>query len=169
MTDQTDYNDASSNKWLMVLPFDLNLVARKVTDFEIPGVSADGTIGPRVSSSTMMIIPADTIFFDPVVYTFIVDESYENYITLMSKLLNTPKSQADQIFFDFTVMPLSNTGRPTGVEFVYMNAMLSNMSTISLENNASVKTLTCTVTLKFENMKILRNGVVVADTSSSKI
>lgn len=162
----SDPNDASSSKWMMILPIGkgLELVANKTTDFEVPGMSADGTIGPRVGS-TMLVVPADTIFFDPITFTFIVDESYENYIAIAGHLVRTPKLETSEIFFDVTIKPLTNTGRDTGLEFIFMDTMLANLSAVSLDNNASVKTLTCTATLKFQNLKIMKGALVVVDSS----
>lgn len=159
-------NDASSDSWLLILPFgDLRLIARKTTDFDMPGVNAEGTIGPRFGGVATFNVSSDTVYFDPVVFTFIVDENYKNYNAMLARILRTPKMEMEEVYFQFTVVPLSNTKKDMNVSYTYLDATLSNLSTVSLDTTAGVKTLTCTATFKFGGMILMENGQVIVDTT----
>lgn len=156
-------NEASSDNWLMVLPQDLNLVTNKITDFEVPGVSIDGTVGPRAGgSATMMQIIGDTLSFDPATFTFLVDEDYSNYISVLSRMVKAPYSESDDVIFDVEISLLNNRGAVgEAIVFKYIGVRFVNLSSISLDTNAQVKTLTCTVTFQFQDIEIYRGGTLV--------
>lgn len=163
-TQKRDPNDAASDKWLLMLPGGLSLVSNKTTDFDLPGVNADGTVGPRGGGSMMLPIQGDTITMDPVVFTFIVDESYSNYIEVLKLLVSQIRGTETEYLFDCTVMPLSNRGRDQGIEFNFLNCRVSNISTVTLDTLANVKTLTCTMTIITAGLQIKNGGTIVVST-----
>ena len=163
MVDKFVPNDASSDKWVMVLPFDLQLVTNKVSDFEIPGLSIDGTIGPRAgNSATMFQISGDTVSFDPSTFTFVVDEDYTNYIAVAKRMLETPYKDTSDVVMDIEISLLNNRGSSkSGVVIKYIGARFVNLSSVSLDTNAQVKTLACTVTFQFQDMEMYKGGKLV--------
>lgn len=163
-TNRRDPNDAASDKWLLVLPSGLSLVSNKTTDFDIPGVNADGTVGPRGGGSSMLSVPGDTVTWDPIVFTFIVDETYANYIEVLRLLLKQINGTEDEYLFDCTVMPLSNRGKAQGIEFNYLNCRVSNLSTVTLDVNANIKTLTCTMTVILGGFQIKKGDTILVTT-----
>lgn len=164
---KVDPNEAASDKWALVLPGGLNLVARKTTDFDLPGFNADGTIGPKGGGDTMISIPADTIMFDPFVFTFLVDETYSNYIEVVKRIIASVRAENEDLFFDAIVMPLTNRGKDQGLTFEYINSRITNMSTVTYDTDAQVRSLTCTMTMMFENFRIRKNGNIVLSTIKS--
>lgn len=159
-----DPNDASSDKWLLLLPNGLGLVSNKTTDFDLPGINTDGTIGPRGGSPNMLSIPSDTLTWDPIVFTFIVDETYANYIEIIKMQFAQLTKEEHEYLFDCTVSPLSNRGRDQGLEFNYLDCRISNVSTVALDTTANVKTLTCTMTMTAGGFQIRQNGIIVVST-----
>lgn len=163
-TVKRDPNDAASDKWLLLLPGGLSLISNKTTDFDLPGVNTDGTVGPRGGASNMLSIPSDTLTWDPIVFTFIVDETYSNYIEVLKLQFSQLTGDEHTYLFDCTVMPLSNRGRDQGLEFNYLDCRVSNISTVALDTTANVKTLTCTMTLISGGFQIRKDGKVVVST-----
>lgn len=163
-TQRRDPNDAASDKWLLMLPGGLSLVSNKTTDFDLPGINTDGTVGPRGGSSNMMSIPSDTLTWDPIVFTFIVDESYSNYIEIIKLQFAQLFESEKEYLFDCTVSPLSNRGRDQGLEFNYLDCRISNVSTVALDTTANVKTLTCTMTMISGGFQIKKDGKIVVTT-----
>ena len=163
-----DPNDASSDKWLLVMSTGLKLLGRKVNSFDLPGINADGTIGPKGGGNTLMQVPSDTIIFDPIVFTFIVDETYENYIAAVKQVLMAVTSgEFRDVFFDVDIVPLNNRRKDINLTFKYMNARATNISTVSYDTNADVRTLTCTMTIMFEDFKIMRGEEILVSTLKS--
>lgn len=163
-TQRRDPNDAASDKWLLMLPGGLSLVSNKTTDFDLPGINTDGTVGPRGGSSNMLSVPSDTLTWDPIVFTFIVDESYANYIEIIKLQFAQLFESESEYLFDCTVAPLSNRGRDQGLEFNYLDCRISNVSTVALDTTANVKTLTCTMTMVSGGFQIRKDGKVVVTT-----
>jgi len=156
-------NDTSSDKWILILSEDLKLVGNKVNDFDLPGINADGTIGPRGGGNTMLNIPGDTLTFDPITFTFKVDEDYTNYIQALKYLIDNVKSYDP--FREVVVMLLDNMNQPSGTEFRYSGSRASNLGGISLDVNATIRTLSCTITIMFQEFEISKNGVVVVSSN----
>ncbi len=158
-------NDAASDKWRLVIDSELELFTSKVNDFEMAGFGMDGTIGPRSGPNSMLNIQGDTITFDPMTFTFVVDEDFSNYIEVVKRLF---QNATDDPYFDVSVGLVGNTNKDLGINFTYMNSRVSNISGVSRDTNASIKTLTCTATFIFEGLKITKEGVVVLDSTANQ-
>lgn len=145
-------NDASSDKWMLSIggtkrnyPF----FTKKVTGFSIPGCSAQGEEGPKNRGEFMLDIKADTVMFEPLSFTFVVDEDYTNYKLLRKWLMdNAAVNIAERE--DISVMLLNNQGKPQGVEMLFSNSRPINIGDIELDTTGASPSLLCTVTFKYE-------------------
>lgn len=164
---QIDPNEASSDKWLLTMPGNLQLMSAKATNFDLPGFNAEGTVGPKGGFDTLLPIPGDTITFDPMVFTYLVDEGYENYIQVASKLVDNVRKEPSELFFDCSIIPLNNRGNDQKLEFRYQDCRVTGISTVAYDNTAGIRALTCTVTIQFGNFQIYKNGIIRLSTNKS--
>lgn len=145
-------NDASSDKWVLAIggtSRKYSFFTKKVTGFPIPGISAQGEEGPKNRGEFMLDIKADTILFEPLSFTFVIDEDYTNYRLLRKWMMdNAAKNIADRE--DISVTLLNNQGKVQGVEMTFNGARPINLGDVELDTTGTMPVLTCTVTFKYE-------------------
>lgn len=142
-------NFAASDKWRCVVG-DLVLFSRRIHDFSVPGVYSEGIDGPS-PGDVMAQIPSERLTFDPVVFTFVVDEDWRNWESLFSWLVNN--ANADLIREqDIYIELLTNLNRPTGLKLLLQDSRPTALDNVMLDVDGEVPQLVCTVTFKFQKL-----------------
>lgn len=141
-------DNAASNKWMLSMggQRSLELMTRKTMNFEIPGISSEGSEGPRVGN-VMMDMGSDTIVHEPLMFTFIVDADYGNYKTIRQWMVENSKSGIMKRE-DATITLLNSRGQPQGVSLSYMGCRPTSLSAVTLDTIGE-PVLLCTVMLKY--------------------
>ncbi|WPJ72032.1 hypothetical protein DEEACLCL_00007 [Salmonella phage CRW-SP2] len=146
-------NFTASDKWRLTIG-DLILLSRSVHDFSVPGVFSEGIDGPA-PGSVMNPIPSERLTFDPVVFTFIIDEEWENWTQLYSWIVKNAESD-DATYKDITIDILNNLNRPIGLQFRLEECRPTALDNVLLDVDGEVPQLVCTVTFKFLKMTPVR-------------
>lgn len=158
-----------NSRWLMVISDKdgkkLSLIAKDARDCTLPGHDLEGSRINGGGGSVFMDLMPDRISFRPVQFNFQVDEMLENYVAAL-QIAYAFISGKDP-YFDASVVALDTLGDPTGVEFIFTSCRISSMGDMDYDNVASNKNLTCNITLKYENLKVKVNGIVVLDISEN--
>lgn len=139
-------NFAASDKWRLTIG-DLVLLSRSIHDFSIPGVYSEGIDGPS-PGSVLNSISSERMTFDPVVFTFIVDEEWRNW----EQLFNWIRSNAEgdiPVDKDITIELLNNLNRPVGLSLTMQDSRPTALDNVLVDVDGEVPQLTCTVTFKF--------------------
>lgn len=150
MTDTV--NDAISNRWMITMGVndigDFRLLTTRTQGFEIPGLSTGLVEVGRNRSRLNLNAGGDSLTQDPMSFTFVVDENWENY-RLCRKWLKTNAGKQLPIKSDLNVQLLDAAGKAiSSVEFTATDAMPTDLSAVSMdiESNALVCTITFTYT-----------------------
>lgn len=146
-------NFAASDKWRLSIG-DLVLVSRNIHDFSIPGLYSEGIDGPS-PGSVLVSIPSERITYDPVVFTFVIDEDWESWL----QLHNWIRSNVDldlPVSKDITIELLDNLNRPIGLTLVLEESRPTALDNVLVDVDAAVPQLVTTVTFKFQQMSPIR-------------
>ncbi|QZI90473.1 hypothetical protein MYOV003v1_p0149 [Vibrio phage 207E48.1] len=147
-------NDAASNNWSLIGADDkIKLVTLKTTGFSVPGMSTEGSTGPTLGGLLADIGP-DTIMFDPFTFVFIVDENYANYRKVFKWMKDNAKDSMPE-YIDIIVRLLNNQQEPQGVSIEFTTCRPTMLGDVTMDTVGGEKVLTCSVTLKFEDMDFI--------------
>lgn len=142
-------NNAASDKWRLTIG-DLVLVTRKVHDFSIPGVYSEGVEGPS-PGNILNQISSDRLTFDPLIFTFIVDEDWENWYQIYMWIVNNSKANIP-LEKDILVEMLDNQNRPVGMRIVIENSRPTAVDNVILDVDGDNPFLVTTVTFRYQQM-----------------
>uniref|UniRef100_A0AAU8KWP4 Tail completion and sheath stabilizer protein n=1 Tax=Serratia phage Kevin TaxID=3161161 RepID=A0AAU8KWP4_9CAUD len=140
-------NLAASDKWRCVVG-DLVLFSRRIHDFSIPGVYSEGIDGPS-PGETMFPIASERLTFDPVVFTFVIDEDWRNWESLISWIIGNVGKDVP-VEKDIYIELLTNLNRPTGLKLLLQDCRPTALDNVMLDVDGEVPQLVCTVTFKFQ-------------------
>lgn len=144
-----DPNLASSDKWRMMIG-DLVLLSRRVHDFSVPGIYSEGIDGPS-PGSVMTSFSSERLTFDPIVFTFTIDEKWKNWYVLFNWIKNNAESDLPREE-DIIIELLDNVNRPTGFKITAEYCRPTALDNVLLDVDAEVPRLVCTVTFKYQNL-----------------
>ena len=151
MTDKVQFknenpNFAASDKWRLVIG-DLILLSRSIHDFSIPGVYSEGIDGPS-PGNVLNSIPSERLTYDPIVFTFVIDEEWINWETLYNWIASNAAAD-DAVSRDITIDLLDNLGRPVGLSLQLIEARPTALDNVLVDVDGSTPQLTTTVTFKY--------------------
>lgn len=142
-------NFAASDKWRLSIG-DLVLVSRNIHDFSIPGLYSEGIDGPS-PGDVLVSISSERITYDPVVFTFVIDEDWKTWLALHNWIRSNVK--LDQpVSKDITIDLLDNLNRPIGLTLVLQESRPTALDNVLVDVDAAVPQLVSTVTFKFQEM-----------------
>lgn len=144
-----DPNLASSDKWRLMVG-DLVLLSRRIHDFSIPGIYSEGIDGPS-PGDTMLSIASERVTFDPVVFTFTIDESWYNWQTIYDWIRSNANKDLP-VTQDIIIELLDGLNRPTGFKLTMMESRPTALDNVLLDVDAEVPRLVSTVTIKYQDM-----------------
>lgn len=131
----------------------LSLFTRSVNGVGTPGITL-GTMGTSKTGAIPTLLLGDTLEFDNLPFTFIIDSEFSNYKTLYNKIYNlatdnTPVGEE----IDITLLD-SDGGEIGFTERMYYAhpVALSGFQLVSTGDGVNV--LTATVTFEFQDMRI---------------
>lgn len=143
-------NFAASDKWRCIVG-DLVLFSRRIHDFSVPGVYSEGIEGPS-PGDTLLQIPSERLTFDPIVFTFVIDEDWKNWESLYNWIVNNAGSDQPREQ-DIYIELLTNVNRPTGLKLLLENSRPTALDNVLLDVDGEVSQLVCTVTIKYQRMR----------------
>jgi len=119
---------------------------------ELPSITLEGLETPFRNGRTP--IPGDTISYQPLPVTFIVDHKLENYLELFNWICNNAH-QNELMWRDMTLSIFTN--RNTGnKQVIFKNVIPTNLT--GLEFNTQITTieyLTCSVEFVYQSFEII--------------
>lgn len=142
-------NLAASDKWRLMIG-DLILLSRRIHDFSVPGIYSEGIDGPS-PGDTLLSISSERVTFDPVVFTFTIDEDWVNWQTIYDWIRNNAGKDLPDTK-DIVIELLDNVNRPTGFKITLLEARATGLDNVLLDVDAEVPRLICTVTIKYQDM-----------------
>lgn len=146
-------NFAASDKWRLVIG-DLILLSRSVHDFSVPGIYSEGIDGPS-PGNVMNKIGSERVTFDPVVFTFVIDENWQNWQSIFDWIVGNSKADWP-VEKDITIQLLDNLNRPIGLTLILELSRPTSLDNVLLDVDAEVPQLTSTVTFQYVNMTYQR-------------
>lgn len=151
-----------NSRWLLILPTtetaNLTLSAVRANDCTLPGFDFDGgTMSGGSSPIFTDLLPAKFVA-QPINYTFLVDEKFENYIEVLKMAFSAFTPSKKNPYFDFTIKPLDTNGKDFGLDLKFIRGRILSVSPSNQDNNATLKYQTCTVSLKYESFEVILNG-----------
>lgn len=147
-------NFAASDKWRLTIG-DLVLLSRNIHDFSVPGVFSEGIDGPA-PGIVLNPIPSERVTYDPVVFTFVIDEEWENWMAIHEWIVNNAAAD-DATYKDITIEILNNLNRPIGLKFVLEECRPTALDNVLMDVDGEVPQLTSTVTFRFLKMTPVRS------------
>lgn len=155
MTSNVQFNNenpnfASSDKWRLSIG-DLVLLTRSIHDFSIPGVYSEGIDGPS-PGVVLSSISSERLTFDPIVFTFVIDEGWKNWLQLYTWIASNVEKD-DPLTRDITIELLDNLNRPIGLQLVLEDSRPTALDNVLVDVDAAVPQLVTTVTFKYQIMK----------------
>lgn len=149
-----DPNYAASDKWRLTIG-DLVLLTRSIHDFSIPGVYSEGIDGPS-PGNVLNSIPSERLTYDPIVFTFVIDEGWINWETIYNWI--SSNSSSDQaVSKDIMIDLLDNMNRPVGMQLLLEEARPTALDNVLVDVDAAVPQLVTTVTFKYLKMTPTRS------------
>lgn len=142
-------NFAASDKWRLSIG-DLVLVSRNIHDFSIPGLYSEGIDGPS-PGDVLVSIPSERITYDPVVFTFVIDEDWKTWLMLHNWIRSNVGKDLP-VSKDITIDLLDNLNRPIGLTLVLQDSRPTALDNVLVDVDAAVPQLVSTVTFKFQEM-----------------
>lgn len=139
-------NFAASDKWRLTIG-DLVLLSRNIHDFSIPGVYSEGIEGPA-PGSVLNSIPSERLTYDPIVFTFVIDESWYNWEQIYNWIASNAGSDL-AVSRDITIELLDNMNRPVGLQLLLEEGRPTALDNVLVDVDASVPQLVTTVTFKY--------------------
>lgn len=139
-------NFAASDKWRLVIG-DLILLTRSIHDFSIPGVYSEGIDGPS-PGSVLNSIPSERLTYDPIVFTFVIDEAWYNWETIYNWIASNAESD-NAVSKDITIDLLDNMSRPVGLSLRLEEARPTALDNVLVDVDGEVPQLVTTVTFKY--------------------
>lgn len=139
-------NYAASDKWRLTIG-DLVLLSRSVHDFSIPGVYSEGIDGPS-PGDVLNSIPSERLTYDPIVFTFVIDEDWVNWETVYNWIASNAGADI-AVSKDITIELLNNMNRPVGLQLLLEEARPTALDNVLVDVDASVPQLVTTVTFKY--------------------
>jgi len=144
-----DPNIASSEKWRLMIG-NLILLTRRIHDFSVPGIYSEGVDGPS-PGDVMYSISSERVTFDPVVFTFVIDESWYNWQTIYDWIRSNANKDLP-VTHDIIIELLDGVNNPTGFRIVLTEARATGLDNVLLDVDGEVPRLVCTVTIKYQDM-----------------
>ncbi|ATW66795.1 tail completion protein [Escherichia phage FEC14] len=139
-------NFAASDKWRLTIG-DLILLTRSIHDFSIPGVYSEGIEGPS-PGDVLNSIPSERLTYDPIVFTFVIDESWYNWEQIYNWIASNAGSDL-AVSRDITIDLLNNMNRPVGLQLLLEEARPTALDNVLVDVDAAVPQLVTTVTFKY--------------------
>ncbi|AEW24328.1 tail completion and sheath stabilizer protein [Salmonella phage barely] len=139
-------NFAASDKWRLTIG-DLVLLTRSIHDFSIPGVYSEGIEGPS-PGDVLNSIPSERLTYDPIVFTFVIDESWYNWEQIYNWIASNAGSDL-AVSRDITIDLLDNMNRPIGLQLLLEEARPTALDNVLVDVDAAVPQLVTTVTFKY--------------------
>ncbi|WNM70741.1 tail completion and sheath stabilizer protein [Salmonella phage Mansal] len=139
-------NFAASDKWRLTIG-DLLLLTRSIHDFSIPGVYSEGIEGPS-PGDVLNSIPSERLTYDPIVFTFVIDESWYNWEQIYNWIASNAGSDL-AVSRDITIDLLDNMNRPVGLQLLLEEARPTALDNVLVDVDAAVPQLVTTVTFKY--------------------
>ncbi|CAB5508899.1 Phage tail completion protein [Salmonella phage Se_EM3] len=139
-------NFAASDKWRLTIG-DLILLTRSIHDFSIPGVYSEGIEGPS-PGDVLNSIPSERLTYDPIVFTFVIDESWYNWEQIYNWIASNAGSDL-AVNRDITIDLLDNMNRPVGLQLLLEEARPTALDNVLVDVDAAVPQLVTTVTFKY--------------------
>ncbi|AXY85181.1 hypothetical protein M1Y69_003538 [Salmonella enterica] len=139
-------NFAASDKWRLTIG-DLVLLTRSIHDFSIPGVYSEGIEGPS-PGDVLNSIPSERLTYDPIVFTFVIDESWYNWEQIYNWIASNAGSDL-AVSRDITIELLDNMNRPVGLQLLLEEGRPTALDNVLVDVDASVPQLVTTVTFKY--------------------
>ncbi|AJQ20845.1 tail completion and sheath stabilizer protein [Salmonella phage bering] len=139
-------NFAASDKWRLTIG-DLILLTRSIHDFSIPGVYSEGIEGPS-PGDVLNSIPSERLTYDPIVFTFVIDESWYNWEQIYNWIASNAGSDL-AVSRDITIDLLDNMNRPVGLQLLLEEARPTALDNVLVDVDAAVPQLVTTVTFKY--------------------
>uniref|UniRef100_A0AAU8GIG1 Tail tube n=1 Tax=Salmonella phage vB_STmST313_KE31 TaxID=3161181 RepID=A0AAU8GIG1_9CAUD len=139
-------NFAASDKWRLTIG-DLILLTRSIHDFSIPGVYSEGIEGPS-PGDVLNSIPSERLTYDPIVFTFVIDESWYNWEQIYNWIASNAGSDL-AVSRDITIDLLDNMNRPIGLQLLLEEARPTALDNVLVDVDAAVPQLVTTVTFKY--------------------
>ncbi|AGY47792.1 tail tube protein [Salmonella phage Maynard] len=139
-------NFAASDKWRLTIG-DLVLLTRSIHDFSIPGVYSEGIEGPS-PGDVLNSIPSERLTYDPIVFTFVIDESWYNWEQIYNWIASNAGSDL-AVSRDITIDLLDNMNRPVGLQLLLEEGRPTALDNVLVDVDASVPQLVTTVTFKY--------------------
>lgn len=147
-------NFAASDKWRLTIG-DLVLLSRNIHDFSVPGIFSEGIDGPA-PGIVLNPIPSERVTYDPVVFTFVIDEDWENWIAIHEWMVSNAAAD-DATYKDITIEILNNLNRPIGLKLVLEECRPTALDNVLMDVDGEVPQLTSTVTFRFLKMTPVRS------------
>lgn len=139
-------NFAASDKWRLTIG-DLILLTRSIHDFSIPGVYSEGIEGPS-PGDVLNSIPSERLTYDPIVFTFVIDESWYNWEQIYNWIASNAGSDL-AVSRDITIDLLDNMNRPVGLQLLLEEGRPTALDNVLVDVDAAVPQLVTTVTFKY--------------------
>lgn len=147
-------NFAASDKWRLTIG-DLVLLSRNIHDFSIPGVYSEGIEGPS-PGSVLNSIPSERLTYDPIVFTFVIDEDWKTWEQIYRWIASNAASD-QAVSKDITIDLLNNLNRPIGLQLLMEEARPTALDNVLVDVDAAVPQLVSTVTFKYLMMTPVRS------------
>lgn len=150
------FNLATGGRWLMTSSDqNLRLFTATVTGLGMPGIDIGFMDGPRAGSDNMLFIAGDTLNYDLLNFTFVVDSQFKNYFSLFDKLHTIVKTSIPP-YEDLDITLLNNMGMDMKVGFRFVDATVFQLGGFQLiTNEEGEKYLVCTASFKFQRIEKL--------------
>lgn len=149
---------AASDKWrlssgLLFGEDKLKLMTQKMTDFNIPAVSSEGS-KLKVGDTKQIEIHGDSLYFGPLMFTFLVDKDYGNYKVLFNWMVqNAHAGFPEEV--DITVDLLDGQNRNQGVSMLFEQCRPVDLGDVLLDTSGATPRLVCTATFNYQDREFL--------------
>lgn len=142
-------NHAASDKWRLSVG-SLILFTRKIHDFSVPGVYSEGLEAPS-PGNTLNSIASDRVTYDPIVFTFVIDEDWKNWLEIFNWIISNTKSDIPREE-DITIELLDNQNRPVGMKLILQDARPTTLEAAVLDVDGDSPEMVTTCTFKYIQM-----------------
>ena len=141
-------NNTFRNNWLARFSNNEN-IGYKVINIPLPEMRIDGQRLGTCSNVDIQLSGAK-VEFSPINLTFIVDENFDNYISIAKWIANNSVKTEE---YDLEIDILDGKGNEQGVKFKFFDVFPESLSNPELDSNSPDRVI-CNATLRFTKFTI---------------
>jgi hypothetical protein len=128
-----------------------------IQSVSIPGMTMSGIDVPYKGNQGFM--PSDRIDYDPLTFTYILSEDFENYLFLYKWMRDIQSIDHPNKHFRDITLHILNNNKLTNLKVVFYNCVPTSLSEIDLESAVTdTSPLTTTVTFRYQYFIMTRKN-----------